>query len=575
MIARSLAMLALAAALAVPARGDAAVVDVTPSTFHEDSLFIRAFIDTLCYVAPTHPVNNDPANWRTRFTFRPEAQSEAVPFLVRRLQAIGATVTTEPFPCTWTSNGTTLTTTGLNIVGRFATRDASFGQEPLIDGRRPLVVLGGHWDSSGLREGTPWISGWQTFGAAGADDNASGLSAALLAARNLAALRFPFDLVVAYFDAEELPGLQGSRAFVRERRATGDSVLLYIDLDTIGYNPDYLRTEAVHNGQSLWLARDLAALNDAAWPRLEEVAILALPGLANSDHFSFWEAGIQALTLVEHYLPEQPFTRWRGSGVYDTRRDTADSLRFDLVTTIAYDVERALRRYSAASGASLPPFALSPGDIAVSWDRASAGAPPNAGQPLDLDLTVHMSSTAGPATWMWEILDEGAGKGSTRIAGGTSHEAYRTLGTTRLHATWSTTAADVGSHRLVLRVTDAVTGAVEYATASTVITLYGPGLRITGIGTVPSPARAGQPIDLHYYLPDTAPVTLTVSDARGRVVERQQIPASIGGSAGARAGDNLARLDADLASGIYFVRLAALRRDGSDASATGRFVVLR
>ncbi len=558
----------------------ASAASVPPATYHADSLWVRGVIDTLCYHVPAHPANDDPANWRTRFTFRPEAQGEAVPFLQRRLEALGASVALEGFPCTWATGGTELTTTGVNVVGRFATRSASFGQDSLLDGRRPVVVLGGHWDSSGLREGAAWTDHWQTLNAAGADDNASGMAATLLAARNLAHASFPFDLMVAFFDAEELPGLQGSRAFVRERRAAGDTVLLYIDLDTIGYNPDYLRTEILHNGESLWLARACAAENAASWPALDEIAILAQPGLANSDHFSFWEAGIQAVTFAEHYLPEQPFTHWRGTNVYDTRRDTADSLRYDLITTIGYTVERVLRSIGGQfTGApALPSWSITPGDLDVRWERSSAGAPPNAGQTLGLTLTAHASGF-GPANdpLRWTLEDRTAA-GTTRLAAGDTTVRAHTLGILRVPVQWASSPTDVGSHQLsftLWRQPAPDADAQIVASASTVVVLYGPGLTITGIGSVPSPARTGQPFDVHYYLPDAAPVTLTVADVRGRVVERQEIPASIGGSPGARAGDNRARVTADLAPGVYFVHLTASRRDGRDASASGRIVVVR
>ncbi len=573
---RRLRFAALLFAILAPSAARASVFAVDPATYHADSLWVRAIIDTLCYVHPTHPVDNDPANWRTRFTFRPEAQAEAVPFLLRRLHALGATVTTESFPCTWGGSGVALTTMGVNVVGRFATRVSVGGQDPLIDGRHPVVVIGGHWDSSGLREGGAWTDHWDSLNAPGADDNASGLAAALLVAKGLATAQLPFDILVAFFDAEELPGLQGSKAFVQARRAAGDSVLLYIDLDTIGYNPEYLRTEVLHNGESLWFARLLAAANDASTPRLDEIAILAQPGLANSDHFSFWESGIQAITFAEHFQPELASTHWRGNGVYDTRRDVADSLRYDLITTIGYNVERALRRYDASSTAQLPSYAVSSGDIVPTWQRTTAGAPPQAGQRVTLDLSIHMDGVTPLGSLRWVLRDRQPDGTTRTLATGEGSARYHSLATERVQYAWQTAAADVGAHQITLSVAEARNSQdVEVARATTTVTLHGPGLRVSSITTTPTPARSTAPLELHYYLPETTPVAITLTDVRGHQVARQVIPASFGGSAGTREGDNTARFDLALPSGVYFAHVSARRRDGSDASASGRIVVLR
>ncbi|WP_251358270.1 M28 family metallopeptidase [Kangiella sp. TOML190] len=71
-------------------------------------------------------------------------------------------------------------------------------------------VIGAHYDHVGVN---PKLEGDQIFN--GADDDASGVVASLLIARELAkAEKLPFNIIIAAWDAEEL-GLQGSKYFVQ------------------------------------------------------------------------------------------------------------------------------------------------------------------------------------------------------------------------------------------------------------------------------------------------------------------------------------------------------------------------
>src|SRR5690606_14569706 len=71
-------------------------------------------------------------------------------------------------------------------------------------------------------------------GCRGADDNASGMAAALEIARVLGPGPFERALVIAFWDEEET-GLFGSRAYANRARDRGDRIRLAISLDAIGF----------------------------------------------------------------------------------------------------------------------------------------------------------------------------------------------------------------------------------------------------------------------------------------------------------------------------------------------------
>jgi hypothetical protein len=70
---------------------------------------------------------------------------------------------------------------------------------------RRAIVISAHYDHLGLRNGAVHP---------GADDNASGVAVLLALARECHATPWRHDMIFVAFDAEEMGGLQGSRAFV-------------------------------------------------------------------------------------------------------------------------------------------------------------------------------------------------------------------------------------------------------------------------------------------------------------------------------------------------------------------------
>ncbi len=108
----------------------------------------------------------------------------------------------------YSENGGTLTYTNLTVKHRY-------------DATKRTVVIGAHYDNA------------SETGSTGALDNASGIAVLLSIAKTTVEKTYDFNVVFAFFDAEEA-GLLGSERFVSAlSQQEKDRILLYINLDTI------------------------------------------------------------------------------------------------------------------------------------------------------------------------------------------------------------------------------------------------------------------------------------------------------------------------------------------------------
>lgn len=90
-------------------------------------------------------------------------------------------------------------------------------------GTGKTIVISAHYDHVGTRGG-------QIFN--GADDNASGVAGALAIAESFTKNSPKNDIIFALFDAEEM-GLQGARAFVRNRQMIDPNIAFNINFDML------------------------------------------------------------------------------------------------------------------------------------------------------------------------------------------------------------------------------------------------------------------------------------------------------------------------------------------------------
>ncbi len=194
-----------------------------------------------------------------------------------------------------------------------------------------IILLGAHYDS--------------VRGSPGANDNGSGVAALLELSRLFSTIEPACTVRFVAFTNEEPPffprGRPGSMLYAREARRRGDAIRLMIALETIGsysstpgsqrYPPlfryffpdrgDYIAF--VSNYRSRRPMRRLAQAFHAAtdFP-LQHVATSALvPGVAWSDHLSFWRKRYPAMMITDTAFYRYPY--------YHTAEDTPDKLNYD------------------------------------------------------------------------------------------------------------------------------------------------------------------------------------------------------------------------------------------------------
>lgn len=213
-----------------------------------------------------------------------------------------------------------------------------------------IILVGAHYDT--------------VPGSPGADDNASAVAALLELARLHSAS--PSRRTVRYvaFTNEEPPffhtGSQGSRIYARAARERGDDIRVMLSLEMLGYYRDEPGSQQypplfrwfypdrgnfialVSNFRSRPQMRRVArAFRGASDFPLEHAATFAfVPGVAWSDHLSFWKSGYPALMVTDTAFFRNPH--------YHTPADTPGTLDYERLAAVTQGLHGALRRLADA-----------------------------------------------------------------------------------------------------------------------------------------------------------------------------------------------------------------------------------
>lgn len=193
-----------------------------------------------------------------------------------------------------------------------------------------IILLGAHYDS--------------VSGSPGANDNGSGVAALLELARLFSKPEPARTVRFVAFTNEEPPffttGRPGSMLYARQARHRGDDIRLMISLETIGsysstpgsqaYPPlfRYLFPDRgdfiafVANFRSRYAMRKLAHAYQSStdFPLQHVATFAAIPGVAWSDHLSFWRNRYRAMMITDTAFYRYPF--------YHTPQDTPDKLNY-------------------------------------------------------------------------------------------------------------------------------------------------------------------------------------------------------------------------------------------------------
>jgi hypothetical protein len=215
-----------------------------------------------------------------------------------------------------------------------------------IRGKRPeILVVGAHYDS--------------VFGSPGANDNASGVAGLLALARRFAGKPCGQTLRFVAFVNEEPPYFQtaemGSFVYARRCKDRGDRIAGMISLETIGYFSDEPKSQNypaaglsffypskgnfigfVGNTRSRALLRSAVSAFKSARKLPCEGASLpaAIPGIAWSDQWSFWECGYPAIMVTDTAPFRYPH--------YHSSTDTPDKLDYDRFALVVSGMEKTI-----------------------------------------------------------------------------------------------------------------------------------------------------------------------------------------------------------------------------------------
>ena len=199
-----------------------------------------------------------------------------------------------------------------------------------------IVIIGAHYDSAP--------------GATGANDNGSGVAAALELARLARTLKPARTLRFVLFVDEEPPFFRsaemGSRKYARRARERGENIVAMFSVESIGYYSDEPGSQHyppplgvfypatgnfiafVSNLGSRSLLHEVIASfrRHAQFPSEGVAAPAFIPGIDWSDQWSFWAEGYPALMITD----TAPFRYPQ----YHTVADTPDKVDFDRLARV-------------------------------------------------------------------------------------------------------------------------------------------------------------------------------------------------------------------------------------------------
>lgn len=205
-----------------------------------------------------------------------------------------------------------------------------------------IVLVGAHYDSV---QGSP-----------GANDNATGVAAMLALARSFATRQPSRSVRFVAFTNEEPPLFQsrdmGSRIYARQSREGNEKIVLMLSLETIGYYSDEPGSQSypfpfsffypstanfiafVSNMENApWVRQLLTAFRRHARFPSEGGALWEwIPGVAWSDHWSFWQEGYPAVMITDTAPNRYPH--------YHTATDTPDKIDFSRMALVVSGLQK-------------------------------------------------------------------------------------------------------------------------------------------------------------------------------------------------------------------------------------------
>lgn len=267
----------------------------------------------------------------SRHAKRPPIMEETVAYIERRLQYVGADLSRE----TYRYEGAPYHNVVLNVPGTLSPSR--------------IVVVGAHYDSVRLGPVSP------DRDCRGADDNASGVAAALALARRYVDDPQPLTLRFVFFANEEEPFFgtdgMGSLVHAREAKERGDDIVAMLSLETLGYYserpnsqsyPMMLGTFYPDRGNFVAFVANLGSYGlvkrvtrtfrrDGTIPSEGASLPAFIPGVTWSDQWSFWKQGYDAVMVTDTAQYRNPY--------YHTPDDNPGTLDYERLARVVDGLE--------------------------------------------------------------------------------------------------------------------------------------------------------------------------------------------------------------------------------------------
>ena len=210
--------------------------------------------------------------------------------------------------------------------------------------RDEILVVGAHYDS--------------VHGSPGANDNATGVAAVLALAQAIARTRPSRTIRFVLFANEEPPFFQGphmgSLVYAQRSRQRGDKIRLMLSLETIGYYTEEPNSQRypfplsffypstgnfiafVSNRTHASIVKHLLASfrRHAAFPSEGGALWESIPGIAWSDHWSFWQEGYPAVMITDTAPNRYPH--------YHTAGDRPDQVDYPRMARVVDGLQRVI-----------------------------------------------------------------------------------------------------------------------------------------------------------------------------------------------------------------------------------------
>jgi Zn-dependent M28 family amino/carboxypeptidase len=217
--------------------------------------------------------------------------------------------------------------------------------------RRPdrVLVIGAHYDS--------------IADSPGANDNASGVAVTLeLARMHAASAAGALTVRFVAFVNEEPPhfmtAAMGSLVYAAEAAARGDDIVAMMSLETIGYYSDAPGSQRYprpfhlvlpNRGNFLAMVSNIGSVSvlrtasrafrsATRLPLIASPAPACIPGIAWSDHWSFWQHGYRAIMLTDTAPYRYPH--------YHARTDTPEKLDYDRMAQVVTGCAATIRAWT-------------------------------------------------------------------------------------------------------------------------------------------------------------------------------------------------------------------------------------